>query len=81
IHTPATVVLAGSPVSVSCSIEDDCSLTKGKDFHVAWKIDEHFAPSNLSYQGSNRTYVITIPSLPDAGATIACAVCGKNCQI
>ncbi|KAK2903449.1 hypothetical protein Q8A67_008162 [Cirrhinus molitorella] len=82
IHTPAPLVLAGSPVSVSCSIEDDCSLTKGKDFRVAWKIDNDFAPSNLSYQKSNRTYSVIIPSLPDAGATIACAVCVKeNCQI
>ncbi|RXN09754.1 granulocyte colony-stimulating factor receptor-like protein [Labeo rohita] len=82
IHTPAPVVLAGSPVSVSCSFEDDCSLTKGKDFRVVWKIDNHIAPSDLSYQESNRTYVVTIPSLPDTGASIACAICeGNNCQI
>uniref|UniRef100_A0A671N7R9 Granulocyte colony-stimulating factor receptor-like n=1 Tax=Sinocyclocheilus anshuiensis TaxID=1608454 RepID=A0A671N7R9_9TELE len=82
IHTPASMVLAGSPVSVSCSIEDDCPLTKGKDFRVAWKIDNHFAPSNLSYQESNRTYGVIIPSLPDAGAFIACAVCEEEyCQI
>ncbi|XP_073702932.1 granulocyte colony-stimulating factor receptor [Garra rufa] len=82
IHTPATVVLAGSPVSVSCSIENDCSLTKGKDFHVAWKIDNDFAPSNFSYQETNRTYGLIIPSLPEPGASIACAVCeGENCQI
>ncbi|KAI2655740.1 Granulocyte colony-stimulating factor receptor [Labeo rohita] len=82
IHTPAPVVLAGSPVSVSCSFEDDCSLTKGKDFRVVWKIDNHNAPSDLSYQESNRTYVVTIPSLPDTGASIACAICeGNNCQI
>ncbi|XP_052473537.1 granulocyte colony-stimulating factor receptor isoform X4 [Carassius gibelio] len=84
IHTPATMVLAGSPVSVSCSIEDDCSLTKGKNFHVAWKINNHFAPSNLSYQQSNRTYGVIIPSLPVADSFIACAVCEElleNCQI
>uniref|UniRef100_A0A8C1B136 Colony stimulating factor 3 receptor n=1 Tax=Cyprinus carpio carpio TaxID=630221 RepID=A0A8C1B136_CYPCA len=86
IHTPASMVLAGSPVSVSCSIQDDCPLTKGKNFHVAWKIDNHFAPSNLSYQESNRTYGVIIPSLPDAGAFILCAVCEEqenldSCQI
>uniref|UniRef100_A0A672KM45 Granulocyte colony-stimulating factor receptor-like n=1 Tax=Sinocyclocheilus grahami TaxID=75366 RepID=A0A672KM45_SINGR len=82
IHTPASMVLAGSPVSVSCSIENDCPLTKGKDFRVAWKIDNHFVPSNLSYQESSRTYGVIIPSLPDAGAFIACAVCEEeNCQI
>lgn len=80
------MVLAGSPVSVSCSIQDDCPLTKGKNFHVAWKIDNHFAPSNLSYQESNRTYGVIIPSLPDAGAFILCAVCEEqenldSCQI
>uniref|UniRef100_A0A8C2EDL3 Colony stimulating factor 3 receptor (granulocyte) n=1 Tax=Cyprinus carpio TaxID=7962 RepID=A0A8C2EDL3_CYPCA len=82
IHTPASVVLAGSPVSVSCSIEDECPLTKGKDFRVAWKINNHFAPSNLSYQESNRTYGLIIPSLLDTDAFIQCAVCkGENCQI
>uniref|UniRef100_A0A672MW84 Granulocyte colony-stimulating factor receptor-like n=1 Tax=Sinocyclocheilus grahami TaxID=75366 RepID=A0A672MW84_SINGR len=82
IHTPASVVLAGSPVTVSCSIEDDCPLTKGKDFHVAWKINNHFAPSNLSYQESKRTYGVIIPSLPDTDTFIACAVCEEeNCQI
>nr|QBA82499.1 granulocyte colony-stimulating factor receptor 2 [Cyprinus carpio] len=82
IHTPASVVLAGSPVSVSCSIEDDCPLTKGKDFRVAWKINNHFAPSNLSYQESNRTYGLIIPSLLDTDTFIQCAVCeGENCQI
>ncbi|XP_016305946.1 granulocyte colony-stimulating factor receptor-like [Sinocyclocheilus anshuiensis] len=82
IHTPASVVLAGSPVSVSCSIEDDCPLTKSKDFRVAWKINNHFAPSNLSYQESSRTYGVIIPSLPDTDTFIACAVCEEeNCQI
>lgn len=82
IHTPASVVLAGSPVSVSCSIEDDCPLTKGKDFRVAWKMNNHFVPSNLSYQESNRTYGVIIPTLSDADAFIACAVCKEeNCQI
>ncbi|XP_056107607.1 granulocyte colony-stimulating factor receptor [Rhinichthys klamathensis goyatoka] len=82
VHTPATVVLAGSPVSVSCSIEDDCLLTKGKDFRVAWKINKDFAPSNLSYQENNRTYGLRIPSLPHT-ADIACFVCvsEENCQI
>lgn len=88
IHTPASVVLAGSTVSVTCSIEDDCPLTKGKDFRVAWKINKHFVPSNLSYQESNRTYGVIITTLPDADAdagadsSIGCAVCEQeNCQI
>ncbi len=80
IHTPASVVLAGSPVSVSCSIEDDCPLAKGKDFRVAWKINNRFVPSNLSYKESNRTYGVIISTLPDA--FITCAVCEEeNCQI
>ncbi|XP_051721937.1 granulocyte colony-stimulating factor receptor isoform X3 [Ctenopharyngodon idella] len=83
IHTPASVVLAGSPVSVSCSIEDDCLLTKGKDFHVMWRINNNFAPSNLSYQESNRTYGILVPSLPHTGADITCVLCVRDhtCQI
>ncbi|XP_043116635.1 granulocyte colony-stimulating factor receptor [Puntigrus tetrazona] len=82
IHTPATLVLAGSPVSVSCSIDDDCPLTKGKNFHVAWKINKHFLPSNLSYQESNRTYGVIIPSLPEPDTFITCAVCEEeNCLI
>ncbi|XP_067305479.1 granulocyte colony-stimulating factor receptor [Pseudorasbora parva] len=82
IHTPASLVLAGSPVSVTCSIEEDCLLTKGKDFRVAWKIDNDFAPSNLSYQESKRTYGILIPSLQRT-ADIVCVLCvaDNNCQI
>ncbi|XP_026140491.1 granulocyte colony-stimulating factor receptor isoform X1 [Carassius auratus] len=81
IHTPAEVVRSGSPVSVSCSIKDDCTLTKGKDFHVAWKINNGFDPSNLSYQESNGTYGVIIPSL-DTDTSIACAVCEEEkCQI
>ncbi|XP_067255545.1 granulocyte colony-stimulating factor receptor [Chanodichthys erythropterus] len=83
VHTPSTVVLAGSPVSVSCYIEDNCLLTKGKDFRVAWRINNNYAPSNLSYQESNRTYGILIPSLPHTGADIACVLCvgDHTCQI
>lgn len=82
VHTPASLVVAGSPVSVSCSIEDDCLLTKGNDFRVAWMINEDFAPSNLSYQENNRTYGLRIPSLLQT-ADIVCVLCvaEDNCQI
>ncbi|KAK7147955.1 hypothetical protein R3I94_010471 [Phoxinus phoxinus] len=82
VHTPASEVLAGSPVSVSCSIEDDCLLTRGTDFRVAWKINNDFAPSNLSYQENTRTYGLRVPSLTHT-ADIVCLMCvaEENCQI
>lgn len=82
VHTPASEVFAGSPVSVSCSIKDNCLLTKNKDFRVAWKINEDFAPSNLSYQENSTTYGLRVPSLTHT-ADITCLLCvaGENCQI
>ncbi|CAM4696908.1 unnamed protein product [Leuciscus chuanchicus] len=82
VHTPDLLVFTGSPVSVSCSIEDDCLLTKGKDFRVEWMINGDSAPSNLSYQENNRTYGLRIPSLLQT-ADIVCALCvaEENCQI
>ncbi|XP_005173508.1 granulocyte colony-stimulating factor receptor isoform X1 [Danio rerio] len=82
VYTPAPVVLAGSPVSVSCSIEEDCPLTKGKVFYVQWRIDGQVVPRNYTNQESNMTYSVLIPRLQDTSASILCLVCvQEDCQI
>ncbi|XP_052002968.1 granulocyte colony-stimulating factor receptor [Xyrauchen texanus] len=83
VHTLASELPVGSPISVSCSIKDGCPLTKHTDkWHVEWKLNQHFLPRNLSYQESNGTHGVRIPSYMDTSADIACCVCGeKSCQI
>ncbi|XP_051573990.1 granulocyte colony-stimulating factor receptor-like [Myxocyprinus asiaticus] len=83
VHTLASVLPLGSPISASCSIKDGCPLTKRTDnWHVEWKLNKHFLPSNFSYQESNGTHGVRIPSYTDTSADIACCVCVEDdCQV
>ncbi|XP_056331412.1 granulocyte colony-stimulating factor receptor [Danio aesculapii] len=81
VYTPTPVVLAGSPISVSCSVEENCPLTAGKEFLVQWMINNQFVPRNLTYQESNGTYSVLIPRLQGTIASIVCLVCVQDCQI
>lgn len=82
VYTTAPVVLAGSPVSVSCSIEENCPLTAGKEFRVKWMIDGQFDPRHLTYHESNGTYSVLIPRLQSTSASVVCLVCvQEDCQM
>lgn len=82
VNTSASVVAVGSSISASCLIHSDCPLTKGKEFRVEWKINNHLVPSNLTYSERNGTYGVFIPHILGMSADIACQVCVKtNCQI
>lgn len=78
----SSVVPVGSSISASCLINNDCPLTKGKQFRVEWKINNDLVPSNLSYLESNGTYIVVIPHIDVARAVITCSVCVEdNCQV
>ncbi|TRY60010.1 hypothetical protein DNTS_034663 [Danionella cerebrum] len=83
IHTPSTMVLAGSPLSVSCSIEKGCAQIKGKDFSVEWKINGQSVPRNFTHQESTWTYSVFIPNLQNTVSEILCYMCvnDNGCQI
>lgn len=82
VNTSASVVAVGSSISASCHINNHCPLTKGKEFRVEWKINNHLVPSNLTYMERNGTYAVFIPHILDQSADITCRVCAEtNCQI
>lgn len=82
VNTSASVVAVGSSISASCLINNECPLTKGKEFRVEWKINNHLVPTNLTYLERNGTYAAFIPNILGTSAEITCGICvDTNCQI
>uniref|UniRef100_A0AAR2M2X2 Fibronectin type-III domain-containing protein n=1 Tax=Pygocentrus nattereri TaxID=42514 RepID=A0AAR2M2X2_PYGNA len=81
VHAPSTVVLAGSPVTVSCYIKEDCSLTKGQDFHVEWPYQANLNYSDVANQNKS-IYEIIIHKFTDRTAVLHCAICKhEDCSV
>ncbi|XP_051999376.1 granulocyte colony-stimulating factor receptor-like isoform X2 [Xyrauchen texanus] len=79
VYTPSSKLPVGSPISACCRIKDDCLLTKSTDlWRVKWELNGQSLHSNLSYQESNGTYGVRIPSFTDTRATVACCVCDED---
>ncbi|KAA0703581.1 hypothetical protein E1301_Tti020271 [Triplophysa tibetana] len=82
VNTSASVVAVGSSISASCLINNECPLTKGKEFRVEWKINNHLVPTNLTYLERNGTYAASIPNILGKSAEITCGICVEtNCQL
>ncbi|XP_056618674.1 granulocyte colony-stimulating factor receptor isoform X2 [Triplophysa dalaica] len=82
VNTSASMVAVGSSITASCLINNECPLTKGKEFRVEWKINNHLVPTNLTYLERNGTYAAFIPNILGTSAEITCGICVEtNCQI
>ncbi|XP_066540138.1 granulocyte colony-stimulating factor receptor [Hoplias malabaricus] len=74
VQAPSTVVRIGSPVTASCYIKDNCSLTKGQDFQVEWPYKANLNYSN-QYSQDKRLHKILISNFTNQTAMLECAIC------
>lgn len=75
------MVLIGSTVKASCHIKEDCPLTKGRDFSVAWPYKASLSYSNMDSQ-DKRVSEILISNFTNVTVMLECAICrNEDCRV